>query len=135
MTPLDHERLSRIFSDASQLPLGQRASFLDSVCAGDVVLRKEVEELLALSDRASQAFDLAQRRIIQSDPQRIGPYELLQQVGEGGMAVVYKAQQHHPVRRIVALKLIKLGMDTRQFVARFESERQALAMMEHPNIA
>src|SRR6266568_3064105 len=66
---------------------------------------------------------------------RIGPYKLLQQIGEGGCGVVYIAEQDEPVRRRVALKAIKLGMDTKQVIARFEAERQALAMMDHPNIA
>ena len=65
----------------------------------------------------------------------IGPYKLLQQIGEGGMGVVYMAEQTEPVERRVALKIIKPGMDTRQVIARFEAERQALAMMDHPNIA
>ena len=66
---------------------------------------------------------------------QIGPYRLLQKVGEGGMGEVYKAEQTHPVRRLVALKIIKAGMDTKQVVARFEAERQALAMMNHPAVA
>ena len=70
-----------------------------------------------------------------SQPTEIGPYHLIEVIGEGGMGVVYKAEQREPVRRIVALKLIKLGMDTREVIARFESERQALAMMNHPNVA
>ena len=65
----------------------------------------------------------------------IGPYKLLQQIGEGGFGVVYMAEQEKPVRRLVALKIIKPGMDTAQVIARFESERQALALMDHPNIA
>src|SRR5690606_17903928 len=65
----------------------------------------------------------------------VGPYKLLEQIGEGGMGSVYVAEQTHPVRRRVALKLIKPGMDTRQVLARFEAERQALALMDHPNIA
>jgi len=68
-------------------------------------------------------------------PERIGPYRLLQPLGEGGMGSVYLAEQEKPVRRRVALKLVKWGMDTREVVARFEAERQALAMMNHPNIA
>ena len=67
--------------------------------------------------------------------ERIGPYKLLEQIGEGGMGLVWMAEQEKPVRRRVALKVIKVGMDTRQVIARFEAERQALAMMEHPNIA
>src|SRR5687767_15992992 len=70
-----------------------------------------------------------------AQPTAIGPYHLLGVLGEGGMGVVYKAEQKHPVKRLVALKLIKLGMDTRHVIARFESERQALALMDHPNIA
>jgi eukaryotic-like serine/threonine-protein kinase len=65
----------------------------------------------------------------------VGPYRLIEQIGEGGMGVVFVAEQHQPVRRMVALKVIKPGMDTRQVLARFEAERQALAMMDHPNIA
>ena len=65
----------------------------------------------------------------------IGPYKLLQQIGEGGFGVVYMAEQEKPVRRVVALKIIKPGMDTSQVIARFESERQALALMDHPNVA
>ncbi len=135
MPPVDQDRVMDILAAAVELPAEQRAVFLDSTCAGAVELRREVDELLACAAPASAAFDAAAERIVQPDPDRIGPYEILEPIGEGGMAIVYKAQQHQPVRRIVALKLIKLGMDTRQFVARFESERQALAMMDHPNVA
>src|SRR5436309_1751107 len=69
------------------------------------------------------------------DPEYIGLYRILERIGEGGMGVIYKAEQREPVRRIVALKVIKLGMDTREVVARFEAERQALALMSHPNVA
>src|SRR5436305_1415055 len=69
------------------------------------------------------------------DPDYIGPYRILEKIGEGGMGIVYKAEQREPVRRIVALKVIKLGMDTKDVVARFEAERQALAMLSHPNVA
>ena len=68
-------------------------------------------------------------------PQRIGPYRILQKIGEGGMGVVYLAEQEKPIRRKVALKLVKWGMDTKEVIARFEAERQALALMSHPNIA
>src|SRR5262245_8168672 len=68
-------------------------------------------------------------------PEQIGPFRILEKIGEGGMGVVYKAEQREPVRRIVALKVIKLGMDTKEVVARFEVERQALAMLAHPNVA
>src|SRR5262249_33277700 len=73
--------------------------------------------------------------IVESSGTVIGPYKLLQPIGEGGMGTVYLAEQTHPVRRTVALKLIKPGMDSRQVIARFEAERQALALMDHPNIA
>src|SRR5437762_4495644 len=68
-------------------------------------------------------------------PTRIGPYEILELIGEGGMGSVYKAEQRDPIQRIVAIKVIKLGMDTREVITRFESERQALALMNHPNVA
>src|SRR5687768_8680978 len=135
MTESDHDRVTNIFAEAMELPAPRRGAFLDSTCAGEPGLRRELDELLGCADGASAAFDAAAQEIVEPDPGRIGPYELLEPVGEGGMAVVYKARQHHPVKRTVAIKLIKLGMDTRQFVARFESERQALAMMDHPNVA
>jgi serine/threonine protein kinase len=69
------------------------------------------------------------------EPEQIGPYRILETIGQGGMGIVYKAEQREPVRRVVALKVIKLGMDTREVVARFEAERQALAMLSHPNVA
>src|SRR5438552_2979065 len=69
------------------------------------------------------------------NPESIGPFRILERIGEGGMGVIYQAEQRSPVRRIVALKVIKLGMDTREVLARFEAERQALALMSHPNIA
>jgi serine/threonine protein kinase len=74
-------------------------------------------------------------RPVHREPDSIGPYRILERIGEGGMGIVYKAEQREPVRRIVALKVIKLGMDTREVVARFEAERQALAMLSHPNVA
>ncbi len=76
-----------------------------------------------------------QREPIEQPGTQIGPYKLLQVIGEGGMGVVYMASQREPVERTVALKIIKPGMDTRQVIARFEAERQALALMDHPNIA
>ena len=68
-------------------------------------------------------------------PESIGPYRILGRIGEGGIGIVYKAEQREPVKRVVALKIIKLGMDTREVVQRFAAERQALAMMDHPNVA
>ena len=136
MSRLEHERVMGLLAEAMELPQQQRRTFLDSTCAGAPELRRELEELLRYVPAAGEVFDAASSRFVHADtPPRIGHYRILEPLGEGGMAVVYKAYQLHPVRRTVAIKLIKLGMDTRQFVARFESERQALAMMDHPNVA
>src|SRR5687767_7460882 len=137
MSRFDHDRVMEILDGALQLPEPRRCWFLDSTCAGEPDLRREVEELLHYAPDADAAFVTASEVVKRGgeDPDQIGSYDVLEPIGEGGMAIVYKAQQQRPVRRTVALKLIKLGMDTRQFVARFESERQALAMMDHPNVA
>jgi WD40 repeat protein/serine/threonine protein kinase len=122
----------------------ERAAYLDQTCAGDDVLRRRVERLLLAHDRADSflagpAADLGDTSdsppLSEGPGTRIGPYKLLQQIGEGGMGVVYVAEQETPVRRQVALKIIKPGMDSAQVIARFEAERQALALMDHPNIA
>jgi serine/threonine protein kinase len=137
----------------------RRAAFLASACEGDPALLKEVEELIAAqatagrflpevpaTDSAKAALDgaadaMALPRspatvvITEKPGDRVGRYKLLQKIGEGGCGVVYMAEQEEPVRRRVALKVIKLGMDTKRVVARFEAERQALALMDHPNIA
>ncbi|QDV39561.1 serine/threonine-protein kinase [Tautonia plasticadhaerens] len=118
-----------------------RSSYLDEVC-GDPELRRHVEHLLALDARASGFLEppastptLTVEAPNPLEGTVIGPYRLMEQIGEGGMGVVYVAEQLEPVRRRVALKVIKPGMDTEQVVARFEAERQALALMDHPNIA
>jgi hypothetical protein len=123
----------------------ERAAFLDGVCGRDPARRARVEALLA--DHFQQDAFMKQpavegeRPTIRISPIQgvagtvIGRYKLLQQLGEGGCGVVYMAEQQEPVRRRVALKVIKLGMDTNQVIARFEAERQALALMDHPNIA
>jgi serine/threonine protein kinase/tetratricopeptide (TPR) repeat protein len=122
--------------------LRERAAFVAQACAGDDALRCRVLELLAAHDASQGPLDapppgLAVTQV--SAPERpgtqIGTYKLLQQIGEGGMGVVYMAEQHEPVKRRVALKIIKPGMDSRQVIARFEAERQALSLMDHPNIA
>src|SRR5262245_35265231 len=113
MSQLDHERITSLFAEAMELPAQRRAACLDSTCAGEADLRREVEELLACADRASAAFDVASTQVADPYPEQIGPYQLLELIGEGGMAIVFKAQQAKPVRRQVAVKLIKLGMDTR----------------------
>src|SRR3954468_8252024 len=85
--------------------------------------------------RWSTPLDTAAARTVSEHPEQIGPYRILSVLGGGGMGVVYTAEQRTPVHRIVALKVIKLGMDTREIVGRFEAERQALALMDHPNVA
>jgi serine/threonine protein kinase/Tfp pilus assembly protein PilF len=136
------EREEALFEAALRLRTEQRAEYLGQVCGGDADLRRRVEALLGAFDRAGGFLkDPAAPIPRPSLPQverpgdRIGRYKLLQQIGEGGMGVVYMAEQEEPVRRRVALKVIKLGMDTRSVIARFEAERQALALMDHPNIA
>jgi serine/threonine protein kinase len=133
----------------------QRRRFLDAACGADKTLRERVEALLAMSQNAGDFFnecrpaleakvgDAAQvlsaaESALAADPLEarcIGPYKLLQMLGEGGYGVVYMAEQEQPIRRRVAVKIIKLGMDTKNVIARFEAERQALALMDHPNIA
>ncbi len=118
-----------------------RAAYLAEACGGDAALRAEVEGLLQALDGAAGFMSRPARAATEDYVPReplgslIGPYRLMEEIGEGGMGLVYVAEQQHPVRRKVALKLIKPGMDTRQVIARFEAERQALALMDHPNIA
>jgi serine/threonine protein kinase/tetratricopeptide (TPR) repeat protein len=123
----------------------ERGLYLDAACGRDTELRRHVERLLNAHQNAGEFLQgpdpaqIATADAPSSGDERpgtvIGPYKLLEQIGEGGMGVVYVAEQHRPVRRKVALKIIKPGMDSRQVVARFEAERQALAMMDHPSIA
>jgi serine/threonine protein kinase/lipopolysaccharide biosynthesis regulator YciM len=134
----------------------ERGAFLDQACAGDAALRQRVEALLQAHDEPGSGSEglSSQTDATDADAPRphvhvealappplessgscIGPYKLLQQLGEGGMGAVWMAEQQKPVRRKVALKLIKVGMDSRRVVARFEAERQALALMDHPHIA
>src|SRR5262249_5904450 len=121
-----------------------REAYLDQACAGNAALRAEVEALLEASADAGQFLEPPYRRSVatvdeppltESPGTVIGPYKLIQELGEGGMGSVWMAQQTEPVKRLVAVKLIKAGMDSRQVIARFEAERQALALMDHPNIA
>jgi tetratricopeptide (TPR) repeat protein/serine/threonine protein kinase len=121
-----------------------RAAFLEQACAGNPRLRADVDALLAAHDRLAGAPAAGPApppaaTVAESSAEGcgtvIGPYKLMEQIGEGGMGLVFVAEQQQPIRRKVALKVIKPGMDTRQVVARFEAERQALALMDHPNIA
>ena len=122
----------------------ERNRYLDEACRGDDVLRQRVERLLLSLDDSCHfmenkpAVDYAKAQRTSTSEQvgdTIGSCKLLQQIGEGGFGVVYMAEQHSPVKRRVAIKIIKPGMDTKEVVARFEAERQALALMDHMNIA
>ena len=113
----------------------KRAAFLDDACAESPGTRERIESLLRAAEAAGEFLSDTNVPLPESTGSRIDRYRLGERVGEGGFGVVYRAEQERPVRRTVALKIIKLGMDTRAVVARFEAERQALAMMDHPNIA
>ena len=153
------DREAALFIAARRLAAAQRPAFLDEACAGDAALRRRINDLLD-ADAARGGFldelppesgepssqppegppspGAAMRMAFAPSERpggRIGRYKLLQEIGQGGCGVVYMAEQVEPVRRRVALKVIKLGMDTKQVIARFEAERQALALMDHPHIA
>jgi serine/threonine protein kinase len=136
------KRVKEVFHEAAALPTADRLEYVRRACGDDAALAEEVAELLAShaharTDDLEPGGELAGASAADRDPTgtMIGPYKLLQRIGEGGFGVVYMAEQMQPVRRTVALKIIKLGMDTKQVIARFEAERQALALMDHPNIA
>jgi serine/threonine protein kinase/WD40 repeat protein len=137
------DKVASIFDAAVELEdPAQRAAYLNAACGPDQQLRAAVEDLLRHDDAAGSflspatPFAAAQEPSVREGPGTvIGPYMLMEQIGEGGMGLVFVAEQHQPIRRKVALKVIKPGMDSRQVVARFEAERQALALMDHPNIA
>ena len=154
----DSQREKSLFNAAQDITdPARRRAFLEEACGDDLALRTRIERLLSAGEQAddflagcgpaleaaavaldpseiSRSLDVAQS-LDEKPGSRIGPYKLLQKIGEGGCGVVYMAEQERPVRRRVALKVIKLGMDTKTVIARFEAERQALAMMDHPNIA
>jgi WD40 repeat protein len=144
------QKAQQIFASAIGIhDTAERGAFLDRACGNNAALRQEVDSLLAAHYAAGDFLQCsappvgavaAQRTMIiptlsETTGTRIDRYKLLERIGEGGFGVVWMAEQEEPVRRRVALKIIKLGMDTREVVARFEAERQALAMMDHPNIA
>src|SRR5262249_34201299 len=124
--------------------LAERAAYVERACGGDAGLRAQVEGLLNAHRRPAGFMARPAPALGATDDSpplaarptmRVGPYKLLEQIGEGGFGVVFMAEQTQPVRRKVALKVLKPGMDSRQVVARFEAERQALALLDHPHIA
>src|SRR5262245_63405697 len=152
-----HDRLTELFERAVELPPEARGRFIET-CSEDAAIRLELKSLLATYEKTPDLLDrlagemmpavlqAVEEDFVKADetnprpadmtrPDRIGPYRILEEVGEGGMGIVYLAEQKAPLRRRVAIKVIKLGMDTRQVIARFEAERQALAVMDHPAIA
>ncbi|GMU39037.1 MAG: protein kinase [Phycisphaerae bacterium] len=137
-------RVRALFDEVLQTSPEGRPALLAARCGSDSILKRRVEALVATAESEdpflsqptrTEALTAPAPALSERPGARIGPYKLLQQIGEGGFGVVFMAEQDQPVRRRVALKIIKLGMDTRQVVARFEQERQALALMDHPNIA
>ncbi|HEX5398214.1 MAG TPA: serine/threonine-protein kinase, partial [Verrucomicrobiae bacterium] len=139
------EKIERLLDEVLQRPPEERAAFLETACAGDEAVRREVETLLS-ADAAAGAFLPAAPKSnspslkasgtsLEGPGTVIGHYKLLEQIGEGGFGYVYMAEQLEPVKRRVALKILKPGMDSKQVIGRFEAERQALALMDHPNIA
>src|SRR5713101_7060176 len=144
--PMSPELLNpeTVFAKAIEIESPQdRAVFLEQACGSDPELRHQVEKLVVDYFRAGNFLEKPAVHLVATLDEPIterpgtviGPYKLLEQIGEGGFGVVFMAEQTQPVRRKVALKLLKPGMDTRQVVARFEAERQALALMDHPNVA
>ncbi len=134
-------RIEDVFTEALTWPPEDRGHRLDEACAGNAKLRAEIESLLEAHSRAGPfmaepSVEPAPTELPGEGPgTTVGRYRLLQLIGEGGFGAVFMAEQREPVKRTVALKIIKLGMDTKQVIARFEAERQALAMMDHPSIA
>ncbi len=145
MAATTHEQLRRVFDLVMAATPQDRPALLDHECAGNADLRRRVEAMVSaaaddnfLSAPTASPVEAGRTEVApirESVGTRIGAYKILQLIGEGGFGSVFMAQQEQPVQRKVALKIIKLGMDTRQVVARFEQERQALAMMDHPGIA
>jgi len=141
--PIQQPDIEAVFHTARQKPQEERAAYLDQACGDDPDLRKRIERLLgahlqigSFLESPAAEFDATRELPVSETPgAMVGQYKLLEEIGEGGFGVVFLAEQQQPVRRKVALKVLKPGMDTRRVVARFEAERQALAIMDHPNIA
>jgi serine/threonine protein kinase len=136
---LDNDKARELFNAARNLPSAEREPFLDKECSEDDELRDEVEALLShyftSQPTAKSSNQLSDTSFEYQSGQMIGSFKILNILGEGGMGTVYRAEQKQPVRRQVAIKVIKAGVDTKQVVARFEAERQALANMNHPGIS
>src|SRR5262245_7693999 len=139
--PVDFQRVENVFQAAAELPFAERAAVLERECGGDPDLRRQVEALLLAHDdsgelpAAERAPFGAYAPAIEPGQVLTGRYKLREKLGQGGMGAVFVADQTEPVQRRVALKIIRAGLDTRHLLARFEQERQALALMDHPNIA
>src|SRR6516162_4715674 len=137
------DKLRELFLAALKVPAGERDAFLRQACAGADDLCQRVKLLIQAHEELGSIAPSAEAEVGQTIDQPmaetagtvIGPYKLVERIGEGGMGTVWMAQQTEPVKRVVALKLIKAGMDSKQIIARFEAERQALALMDHANIA
>ena len=124
---------------------GEREAYLRGACGDDAKLLKRIKALLSAHEGSQGPLDAPfpavgvaptlDEPLTERPGMLIGPYKLLEQIGEGGFGVVFMAEQQEPIRRKVALKVVKPGMDSRQVISRFEAERQALALMDHPNIA
>ena len=133
-----------IFNEAlERVTPADRADYLETACGGETELRLRVEALLEAHESAGEFLEGSavptptgrEALIAEAEGDQIGPFVLRERLGEGGFGVVYRAEQQAPIQRDVALKIIKLGMDTKQVIARFEAERQALALTDHENIA
>ncbi|MCU0960559.1 MAG: tetratricopeptide repeat protein [Pirellulaceae bacterium] len=142
MTSLAQDAKQIFLAAVEQHTPDQWPKFLDDATRGDAALRQHVEALLAAHQQANQLLDrtglvatLAPAPSTERPGTQIGPYQLVEQLGDGGMGIVYRASQHEPIQREVALKIIKPGMDTREVLARFQAEEQALALMDHPHVA
>src|SRR5215510_14445444 len=142
---LDAQRVQAVFQAALEAPdRAARAAVLERECATDPEVSRRVQTLLQAYENPASILDrppvAAVPATVDDAPSErpgtmIGPYKLIERIGEGGMGTVWMAQQTDPVKRPVAVKVIKAGMDSKQVIARFEAERQALALMDHPNIA
>ena len=141
MQPSLDSRARALFDAVFDLVGDERAAAIERLCGGDAAVRERVEALLAAAEKDDEFLNdskgekPAELEVGERPGTDVGPYRILERIGEGGFGSVFLAEQQRPIRRRVALKVVKLGMDTRQVIARFEQERQALALMDHPNIA